>query len=125
MREASRRKREKTPRNQFRLAIVPAGLLFSGHAAGLTNAAGQVLFDPFGYPPYQGDPPERPHKLTEVQSVRSLSDVWLMVDADRVAFATAGWVAELPPKPAHGKVRNYVFFDGHVATKKTGAKSAY
>ncbi len=95
-----------------------------GHA-GLTNGAGKVLFDPFGYPPYNGAAPLPPHKLNEIQSVRSLSDVWFMIDADQLAFATAGWVAELPPKPVHGSVRNYVFFDGHVATKKIGKKSAY
>ena len=92
---------------------------------GLTNAAGQVLFDPFGYPPYNGAAPLPPHKLSEVQSVRPLSDVWFMIDADQVAFATAGWVAELPPKPVHGSVRNYVYFDGHVSTKKVGKTSAY
>jgi prepilin-type N-terminal cleavage/methylation domain-containing protein/prepilin-type processing-associated H-X9-DG protein len=93
--------------------------------AGLTNAAGQVLFDPFGYPAYNGAAPLPPHKFNEIQTVRSLSDVWFMIDADQVAFATAGWVDELPPKPVHGSVRNYVFFDGHVATKRIGKTSAY
>ena len=95
-----------------------------GHA-GLTNGAGQVLFDPFGYPAYSGAAPLPPHKLTEIQAVRPLSDVWFMIDADQVAFATAGWVAELPPKPVHGSVRNYVYFDGHVSTKKIGKTSSY
>jgi prepilin-type N-terminal cleavage/methylation domain-containing protein/prepilin-type processing-associated H-X9-DG protein len=93
--------------------------------AGLTNGAGQMLFDPFGYPPYNGAAPLAPHKLTEVQAARSLSDVWLMIDADQVAFATAGWVAELPPLPVHGSVRNYVYFDGHVSTKKVGKTGVY
>jgi len=93
--------------------------------AGLTNGAGQVLFDPFGYPAYQGAPPKPPHKLGEIQSVRPLTEVWFMIDADQVAFATAGWVDELPPKPVHGSVRNYVYFDGHVSTKKIGKTSAY
>ena len=93
--------------------------------AGLTNAAGQVLFDPFGYPSFNGAPALPPHKLTEVQTVKSLSEVWFMIDADQVAFATSGWVAELPLKPVHGSVRNYVYFDGHVATKKIGKTSAY
>jgi prepilin-type N-terminal cleavage/methylation domain-containing protein/prepilin-type processing-associated H-X9-DG protein len=92
--------------------------------AGLTNAAGQVLFDPFGYPAYQGAPAQPSHKLTEVQSVRPLSDVWLMMDADQVAFPTAGWRSQLPPKPVHGSVRNYVYFDGHVSTKKGGKMSS-
>jgi prepilin-type processing-associated H-X9-DG protein len=48
-----------------------------------------------------------------------------MVDADQIAFATAGWVAELPPKPVHGRVRNYIYLDGHSATKKTAGASQY
>jgi prepilin-type N-terminal cleavage/methylation domain-containing protein/prepilin-type processing-associated H-X9-DG protein len=93
--------------------------------AGLTNAAGQTLFDPFGYPSSMAPGPLPPHKLTQIQSVKSLSDVWLLIDADQVAFATAGWVTDLPPKPVHGSVRNYVYFDGHVATKKTGGVNQY
>jgi len=85
----------------------------------------QLSFDPFGYPPYNGNPPTPPHRLNEVQAERPLTDVWLMVDADQIAFATAGWVAELPPKPVHGSVRNYVYLDGHSATKKTGGTGSY
>jgi prepilin-type N-terminal cleavage/methylation domain-containing protein/prepilin-type processing-associated H-X9-DG protein len=87
--------------------------------AGLTNAAGDVLLDPFGYP----NPKLRPNKLAAVQSVRPLSDVWLMMDADQVAFSTAGWKDQLPAKPVHGSVRNYIYFDGHVSTKKNAQMS--
>lgn len=93
--------------------------------AGLTNSAGQVVLDPFGYPAFSGNLPRPPHTLNAVQAIRPLTDVWLMVDADQIAFATAGWVAELPPKPVHGRVRNYIYLDGHSATKKTGATSQY
>jgi prepilin-type N-terminal cleavage/methylation domain-containing protein/prepilin-type processing-associated H-X9-DG protein len=93
--------------------------------AGLTNSSGQVVLDPFGYPAFNGAPAKPPHKLTAVQAVRPLTEVWLMVDADQIAFATAGWVAQLPPKPVHGRVRNYVYMDGHSATKKTGGASQY
>jgi prepilin-type N-terminal cleavage/methylation domain-containing protein len=89
--------------------------------AGLTNASGQTLFDPFGYPAFNGASPEPPHKLVEVQSVRSLSEVWFMIDADQIAFPTAGWKDDLPARPVHGSVRNYIYFDSHVATKKIGA----
>jgi prepilin-type N-terminal cleavage/methylation domain-containing protein len=91
--------------------------------AGLTNASGAVLFDPFGYPAYEGDPPEPPHRLSEIQSVRPLTEVWLLMDADQIAFPTAGWTVELPLKPVHGNVRNYIYFDNHVATKKIGPPS--
>ena len=90
--------------------------------AGLTNAAGQVAFDPFGYPPFNGDPPEKPHRLAEVQMVRPLPEVWFMMDADQIAFPTAGWADQLPAKPVHGSVRNYIYFDHHVATKRVGPK---
>ncbi len=83
----------------------------------LRDAAGQ-LFDPFGYPAYEGAAPKPPFRLTAVQSARPLTDVWIMVDADQVAFATAGWASVLPAKPVHGSVRNYIYFDQHVATKK-------
>ena len=88
--------------------------------AGLTNSAGQVAFDPFGYPAFNGAPPEPPHRLAEIASVRSLTEVWFMIDADQIAFPTAGWADELPAKPVHGKVRNYIFFDNHVSTKRIG-----
>jgi hypothetical protein len=89
-------------------------------SAGLTNQSGQVLFDPFGYPPFNTAPPIPPRKLSAIQSVRSLTDVWIMMDADQVAFSTAGWRDELPVKAVHGSVRNYIYFDQHVSTKKVG-----
>jgi len=85
----------------------------------------QLTFDPFGYPASNGNPPKPPHRLNAVQAERPLTDVWLMIDADQIAFATAGWVAQLPLKPVHGRVRNYVYMDGHSATKKTGGTSVY
>jgi prepilin-type N-terminal cleavage/methylation domain-containing protein len=88
--------------------------------AGLTNSSGAVLFDPFGYPAYEGDPPKPPHRLSEIQSVRALTEVWLLMDADQLAFPTAGWTDELPLQPVHGNVRNYIYFDNHVATKRIG-----
>lgn len=81
---------------------------------GITNAP-DIGF-PFGYP----NPQCPPHKLNEVQSLRPLSEVWILVDADQVAVTNPGntWRAQLPVKPVHGSVRNYIYFDGHVATKK-------
>ncbi len=71
---------------------------------------------PFGYPTPVGK--QLPHKLTEVGSFRSLSSLWMLVDIDQVAVTQAGWVGQLPTTPVHGKVRNYLFFDGHVGTQK-------
>jgi prepilin-type processing-associated H-X9-DG protein len=81
----------------------------------------QLSMDPFGYP----DPAKPPSRLSAVQAERPLSDVWLMVDADQVAFPTAGWMDQLPTRPVHGSVRNYVFMDGHSATKRIGGSGSY
>lgn len=88
----------------------------------LTPPPGDVGF-PFGYP----DPALPPHKLTEVQAQRPLVAVWLLVDADQVAVTSTAntWRAQLPDKPVHGSVRNYVYFDGHVATKKVNPSGGF
>ena len=88
---------------------------------GLTNSTGQT-FDPFGYPAFDGNPPEPPMRLTAIQAARPLTEVWFLIDSDQLAFPTAGWVDELPLKPVHGNVRNYIYFDNHVSTKKIGPK---
>jgi prepilin-type N-terminal cleavage/methylation domain-containing protein len=84
-----------------------------------------LSFDPMGYPAFNGAPPKVPTKLQAISSEQALANVWVMIDADQVAFATAGWVGELPRKPVHVAVRNYVYFDGHIATKKVGAPNTY
>jgi prepilin-type N-terminal cleavage/methylation domain-containing protein len=74
-------------------------------------------FDPFGY----SNPPKRPHKLLEIQSLRPLSDVWLLKDVDqwgKTNIVPGSWQSLTPKKPVHGSVRNYIYFDQHVATKK-------
>jgi prepilin-type N-terminal cleavage/methylation domain-containing protein/prepilin-type processing-associated H-X9-DG protein len=89
--------------------------------AGLTNPA----VDPFGYPDYNGAPGYPSVRLSAVMAQQSLVNVFLMVDADQIAFYTAGWKDQLPPKPVHGSLRNYVYMDGHVSTKKTGGNGVY
>ncbi|MGN6555855.1 MAG: type II secretion system protein [Verrucomicrobiota bacterium] len=83
----------------------------------LPGSAG-LPFNPFGYPASTG-PGQPPHKLTEIQSFCSLSEVWALADIDQVSVpANSGdWVKELPDQPVHGSVRNYLFFDGHAASK--------
>lgn len=84
---------------------------------GLVNPPGEVGF-PFGYP--EAGRQFGPRKLTEVAQQRPLAEVWLLVDADQVAVTNPAntWRDQLPLKPVHGSVRNYVYFDGHVAVKK-------
>jgi prepilin-type N-terminal cleavage/methylation domain-containing protein/prepilin-type processing-associated H-X9-DG protein len=75
---------------------------------------------PFGYPGSVYSTSIPSHRLTELQAVAPLTDIWAIGDADQVATPTAGWSAMLPPKPVHGDVRNYLFFDGHTTTRKVG-----
>ena len=88
----------------------------------LKEPPGEVGF-PFGYP----SPQAPPHKLNEVQAQRPLSQVWILVDADQVAVTSTSntWRDQLPAKPVHGSVRNYVYFDGHVATSKVNPKGGF
>jgi prepilin-type processing-associated H-X9-DG protein len=94
----------------------------------LTNAFGTAV-EPFGYPAYAGGP-FPPQKLSTVGKMRSLTEVWFLVDADQVGSGN-GWLDpasglnKMPPKPVHGSVRNYGFFDGHVTAKKIGARGGY
>jgi len=117
-----------TPDTQLRYAKVMFCPGFERYGLNVTTLADRTVyartqpsrvglnFDPFGYP----DPPSPPGKLTVVQGQRSLSDVWLLMDIDKVAITNTAnsWQGQLPDKPVHGSVRNYIYFDGHVATKK-------
>ncbi len=56
-----------------------------GSVAGLTNSAG-VSWNPFGYAAGQATPAASPHKMSEVQMVGGGTDVYMLVDADKIAF---------------------------------------
>jgi hypothetical protein len=60
-----------------------------------------------------------PHKIGDIASHAqlSLSSVWMLADADQ--YANTGDMA-LFPKPSHQTVRNFVYFDNHVGTRKVG-----
>jgi prepilin-type N-terminal cleavage/methylation domain-containing protein len=85
-----------------------------------------LSFLPFGYPP-DGFGQSPPHKSTEVQSEKSLADVWVLVDVDKVLITDTAnsWQAQLPEQPVHGSVRNYLYFDDHVGTKKVLEQDAF
>jgi prepilin-type N-terminal cleavage/methylation domain-containing protein/prepilin-type processing-associated H-X9-DG protein len=95
-----------------------------GSVVGLTNG---TTWNPFGYAAGQASPAAAPHKLNEVQVVRGGADIFMLVDTDKIAFPNTSsyWYAQLADKPVHGGVRNYVYFDSHVATKKVGAAGTY
>ena len=91
-----------------------------------TNAQFRLDFRPFGYAEYEPIPPDHPHKLNEIQSQAPLSEIWSLVDIDQLGAAGAtSWNIFLPTGPVHGKNRNYLYFDTHVAPKKAGAAGAF
>ncbi len=82
----------------------------------VTNVNSGVVTRPFGYPfaapPYKA-PDEAPKRLHELANP-TLS--WALVDADQENASSKGpYYDFLPETPAHGKVRNQLFFDWHVA----------
>ncbi|MGH7952630.1 MAG: prepilin-type N-terminal cleavage/methylation domain-containing protein [Limisphaerales bacterium] len=79
-----------------------------------------LSFHPFGYPPSGSTSQLPPHKLSEVQTAKSPSDIWVLADVDKVAITDTAnsWQAQLPDKPVHGGVRNFLYFDNHVGTRK-------
>ena len=89
------------------------------------SALTNLTFKPFGYPPGESDPMERPHKISEIQALTPLADTWMVVDLDQVGSPTVGWKDEIPPTPVHGSTRTYLFFDNHVGVKKAGKRGTY
>lgn len=81
----------------------------------------RVTFSPFGA--YIGSSATAPSvKLNAISAVSSFSEAWAMSDLDQRGFAanssqTPSWSANVPVKPTHGTVRNYIFFDGHASSK--------
>ncbi|MGN6556232.1 MAG: type II secretion system protein [Verrucomicrobiota bacterium] len=97
-----------------------------GQGTGNLPGSAGLPFAPFGHPGWAGVQ-QPPHKRSEVQSFRSLTEVWALCDIDRTAFAApaGGWTDPLPDQPVHGTVRNYLFFDGHVTTKSITRTSGF
>ena len=74
-----------------------------------------VQVRPFGYP----QPPwPKPLKVTQVESYGPITDMYAITDVDKGNVdPTVSWWQDLPYKPVHGKVRNELYFDWHVAAK--------
>ncbi|HEX9048250.1 MAG TPA: prepilin-type N-terminal cleavage/methylation domain-containing protein [Verrucomicrobiae bacterium] len=107
--------------NATNLSAVADYVIPTASAVGLTNP--WVL--PFGYP----SPAQPSGKITQIAAQKPLTDVWIISDADQVvcdpSLPGMAWATVLPAKPVHGTVRNYVFFDGHVLSKKVGPPGTY
>ena len=90
----------------------------------INNHGPALPWNPFGY----ADPTSanaayglRPHKLAEMSaSVWGGRMPWMMTDVDLWGLNTpvSPWPnLMIAATPAHGKTRNFVFFDGHVESK--------
>jgi len=84
----------------------------------VTNLNSDTVSRPFGYPfafnlpQYQSDK-EAPKRVFEIGGP---STSWALTDADHQnAVPVARYYPFLPATPAHGNVRNQLFFDWHVA----------
>jgi prepilin-type N-terminal cleavage/methylation domain-containing protein/prepilin-type processing-associated H-X9-DG protein len=80
----------------------------------VTNPENPVPFRIFGY----YNPPEAPHRIPEITAYGSITSIGVTGDIDQWSTDSAGWRDQLPPKPVHEKVRNWLYLDGHVATRK-------
>ena len=68
---------------------------------------------PFGYP----NPAAKPLTIAAFVGAFSPSSVFAVTDVDQSLpnlNPGVGWWTDLPNKPVHGKLRNKLFFDGHV-----------
>jgi prepilin-type N-terminal cleavage/methylation domain-containing protein len=84
-----------------------------------------TINDPFGYPQSSGVPNGLPpHKITEISQPAS---VWILTDVDQVLITDPNntWRSQTPLRPVHGSVRNYIYFDQHLAAQKVGPPGTY
>lgn len=124
------------PDSQFRLLkafVCPGWLHYNASqidSQNATNVGTNVMYrvcvnfdfnpaqtnNPFGYS--SGTPPPKSQKLSTVQSWATPANIWWLVDIDR-QNGSAWPYSLMPAAPVHGNnLRNYVFFDWHVAPIK-------
>jgi len=78
--------------------------------------------NPFGYNGASGTGATAPIKYSNVRSTdgHGLSSIWAIVDVDMLGNPGSGAAqgGAVAPTPAHGKTRNYLWFDWHVESVK-------
>jgi len=90
----------------------------------VTNVSNDVVSRPFGYPYAHiqnnlGNPSVTNEPPKQLKEIRNPSSSMAMVDTDQQnAVSLATYYPYLPPTPAHGAVRNNLFFDWHVEAVK-------
>jgi hypothetical protein len=82
----------------------------------ITNVNSGAVSHPFGYPytlaPFNQTTNELPKHLNEIYNP---TQSWALTDVDQLNGKPAAYYYNyLPAKPAHGSVRNELFFDWHV-----------
>jgi hypothetical protein len=83
----------------------------------VTNINSTTVSRPFGYPymqpPFNSDTNEAPKRL---QDISTPALCWALTDVDQDNGKSASYYYNyLPVHPAHGGIRNELFFDWHVA----------
>jgi prepilin-type N-terminal cleavage/methylation domain-containing protein len=80
------------------------------------------IVQPFGYPSPFGLPPPAvmPLKYSQIGTYATPASVFAVTDVDKVNVPdpSVTWWTDLPYKPVHGNVRNELYFDWHVGTKR-------
>jgi prepilin-type N-terminal cleavage/methylation domain-containing protein/prepilin-type processing-associated H-X9-DG protein len=93
----------------------------------MTNSDYQITFFPFG----KQSTSEPSHKISQIPSP---STVWTIGDFDWSAVSSPSGLGSLngspkadscAVKPVHGSTRNFLYFDGHVSSKRITTYSEY
>ncbi|MFA6962298.1 MAG: type II secretion system protein [Opitutaceae bacterium] len=88
------------------------GCSYEAYAGFLTMDDGN-LQKPFGYPNWSDqNKNEQPVALLRIPNA---TKVWMLRDLDQVGTPSYVGRSDTPARPVHGSVRNYLYFDGHVA----------
>jgi len=87
-----------------------------------SNSEANVTAPPFGYPAGQASPAKPTLFLNQLDTFGSLSVIYTISEPDQVNITNTAntWRSQLPLVPVHGVVRNFLYFDNHVETKKVG-----
>jgi len=93
----------------------------------LTNSEYTISFFPFG----KQSTSERSHKISEIPNA---SAVWTLADFDWAAVSNPSGLGSLngapkadscAVKPVHGASRDFLYFDGHVGTRRVTTPTEY
>lgn len=106
----------------------PYGDAFS-YSVTRTNAYPQSLLSPVGFP-FGKEGQNAALKLSQIAQLAPLTDIWAAGDIDDQCVSTPSSLGSpednyVARQPVHGNVRNFLFFDLHVDTKKVTGYQNY